>query len=183
MADCPVTMELVRQHQVHVEVCPTSSVETGGWVYSDGDDGDNDNDSPTSTKTKNWKEHPAVVMRRHGVSISLSSDDPAVFHTSLAWQYRVALAKMEFRHADLIQMNLDALDAAWCSSPTKERLRGLVLDYARRQRVKGFVVEEENAMTTSPSKTEEWKNPRHGWQRSITDSFSDRVYVFEDERW
>ena len=189
MAECPATMELVRQQQVHVEVCPTSSVETGGWVFQDGDssdDGDNDIDSPNSTKRKNWKEHPAAVMRRHGVSISLSSDDPAVFHTSLAWQYRVALAKMEFQHKDLIQMNLDAIDATWCSSPTKERLRKLILDYAQRQCVEGFFAEkaeEEEDTITSPSDTcsEEVKSLR--WQRSKTDSFSDRVYVFEDERW
>ena len=55
-------MQACRSQKIHVEVCPTSSVETGGWVYD----------------TKNWKEHPAVHMiRRGGLCVSLNSDDPS----------------------------------------------------------------------------------------------------------
>lgn len=151
MVESPEIMKLVRDGNVHVEVCPTSSVETGGWVYND-DDGN-----------RHWKEHPAMKMRKHGLSVSLSSDDPAVFHTSLAWQYRVALAKMELTRQDLVNMNLGAVEAAWCSMDEKVRLGKLIQCYGKSNGLEHCQCED----TGVP----------HSWTRSKTDSFSDRVYI------
>ena len=46
---------------IHFEICPTSSVETGDWVY----------------KMRNWNEYPAVKMIRSGMNVGFNSDDPA----------------------------------------------------------------------------------------------------------
>lgn len=61
----PELLKMLKEKNMHIEVCPTSSVETGGW------------------KKTRWTAHPACVFRNHGLSISLNSDDPAVFNTSL----------------------------------------------------------------------------------------------------
>lgn len=61
----PDILEMLKSKGIHVEVCPTSSVETGGWEKTE------------------WIQHPACTFRNHGISISLNSDDPAVFNTSL----------------------------------------------------------------------------------------------------
>jgi len=161
MVDSAAVMQLVRDHNVHVEVCPTSSVETGGWVYDDGN-GDDDDEEEDDGRGRNWKRHPAVTMLQHGVSISLSSDDPAVFHTSLAWQYRIALAKMELTPRDLVCMNLDAVDAAWCSEAEKERLRRLIRCFAKGKQIAGLDLTH---------------HPCENVEKSRTDSFSDRVYL------
>jgi len=161
MVDSAAIMQLVRDHNVHVEVCPTSSVETGGWVYDDGN-GDDDDEEEDDGRGRNWKRHPAVTMLQHGVSISLSSDDPAVFHTSLAWQYRIALAKMELTPRDLVCMNLDAVDAAWCSEAEKERLRRLIRCFAKGKQIEGLDLT---------------NHPCGNVEKSRTDSFSDRVYL------
>jgi adenosine deaminase len=153
MVESLAIMELVRDNNVHVEVCPTSSVETGGWVY--------DNDG-----TRDWREHPAMIMMKHGVSVSLSSDDPAVFHTSLAWQYRVALSKMKLTRQDLVEMNIGAVEAAWCSSEEKTRLRKLIQCYGKERNVEGL----------EHYQCDDDQAPR-SWGRSKTDSFSDRVYL------
>ena len=136
MVESPELMKLVKDSQCHVEVCPTSSDETGGWQYEE----------------KDWSRHPCVTMLDHGVSLSLSSDDPAVFHTSLAWQYRTGLAKIGLTRQDIIQSNLDAIDAAFCPEEQKVALRERVKEYAR-------------------------KNPRHPYRHSISDNFADRVYL------
>ena len=115
-----VTVQLVKDHQVHVEVCPTSSVETGGWKFEG-----------QRQRGKNWKEHPAVAMHRAGMSVSLNSDDPAVFHTSLGWQYRIAMAKMGFSKADLVRMNLEAIAASFCKETMKEEMRKRLKAFAR----------------------------------------------------
>jgi adenosine deaminase len=98
-------MELAISRNIHFEVCPTSSVETGGWIKTE------------------WKDHPACVFRNKGVKVSLSSDDPAVFNTSLTWQFRIVLKKMEWRESDVLQSLMDAVDASFAPESEKERLR------------------------------------------------------------
>lgn len=154
MVQSEQVMELVRRNNVHVEVCPTSSFETGGWLL--GED------------AKNWKEHPSVIMKENDVKFSLSSDDPAVFHTSLAWQYRIALAKMEFSREDLLRMSLDAVDASFCSEDEKKRLRNMLNEYGKLKRLR--------------SEFGQHSPVQHGgkgrdWRRALSENFADRVYL------
>jgi adenosine deaminase len=102
-------MNLVKTKNVHIESCPTSSVETGGWINH-------------TTKT-DWKDHPACILRNHGVKVSLSSDDPAVFNTSLTWQWRIALKSMVWSKDDVIRIMYDAMDAAFAPDHQKDFLR------------------------------------------------------------
>jgi len=106
----PSTMKLCKEQNIHIEVCPTSSVETGGWQF----------------ETKNWKDHPVVHMIRHGVPVSLNSDDPSVFDTSLTWQWRIALGKMGLTLEQVKQTTRDAIDAAFISKEEKAQLNQLV---------------------------------------------------------
>lgn len=125
-------MEQLRRDKIHLEVCPTSSDETGGWVYPPpNSNGDEDDERKQQRKNnKQWMQHPIVDMLNAGLSFSFSSDDPAVFHTSLAWQYRVAMVKMGFTRQQMLQCNLNAIDAAFCSPEEKEKLRRHLLDFA-----------------------------------------------------
>lgn len=97
-------IELVKNKKIHIESCLTSSFETGGWQKTD------------------WQHHPANAELRH-VSLSLSSDDPAVFNTSLTWQYRIALKKMRWSKSDIMDMLEDAVDGAFLNEQGKEELR------------------------------------------------------------
>eukprot|EP00934_Nitzschia_sp_Nitz4_P009316 Nitzschia sp. Nitz4//scaffold119_size111653//1814//3243//NITZ4_004171-RA/size111653-snap-gene-0.69-mRNA-1//-1//CDS//3329533779//9306//frame0 len=98
-------LDEVREKNIHIEICPTSSVETGGWQ-----------------KTV-WKDHPVNTFRDRGISVSLSSDDPAVFNTSLTWQYRIALIKMGWNCEDIVNMVEKAIDACFWNEDGKEKLR------------------------------------------------------------
>lgn len=99
-------IDLVTDKKIHIESCLTSSVETGGWEKTE------------------WKFHPAnAEFRENNVSLSLSSDDPAVFNTSLTWQYRIALKKMGWGESDIMNMLQDAVDAAFLKEQGKEELR------------------------------------------------------------
>lgn len=105
IADHNDIMDLVRNKKIHIESCPTSSVETGGW------------------KKSNWMDHPANAFRGHDIHLSLSSDDPAVFNTSLTWQYRIAIKKMGWSTDEIIAMLKKAIDAAFLDEQGKEELR------------------------------------------------------------
>lgn len=102
----PDMMKLCKDRGIHVEVCPTSSVETGGWQY----------------ETKDWKDHPVVHMVRQEVPVSLNSDDPSVFDTSVTWQWRIALGKMGLTVEQVKQTTRNAIDAAFLSDQEKREL-------------------------------------------------------------
>jgi adenosine deaminase len=104
IAHNPEIMDDVKARNVHIEVCPTSSVETGGWEKT------------------NWKDHPSCVFREWGISQSLNSDDPAVFNTSLTWQYRIAMKKMGWPEDYILRMTEDAIQAAFISEDEKTKL-------------------------------------------------------------
>ena len=129
------------KRKIHFEVCPTSSDETGGWMY----------------ETRRWDDHPCLTMRNQGLSYSLSSDDPAVFHTSLAWQYRLALVRMGMNRDDLVQSNLNAAEASFAEEDEKVRLEEAIKAYAD-----SFGNDDDG---------------RRSWRKSVSDSFADRVFV------
>lgn len=101
-------MNELREKNVHLEVCPTSSRETGGWEVSG---------------NKDWTRHPCLAMIENNVSVSFNSDDPAVFNTSLSWQYRTVVAKMKQDKSILLAAIKGTIDAAFCSEEQKLSLR------------------------------------------------------------
>lgn len=104
----PDVMEEMRVRNIHFEICPTSSYETGGWQYE---------------HNKNWAEHPAVKMFRYGLNIGLNSDDPSVFDTSCTWQYRIATGKMGFTKECILKTIHNSINAAFLNDEEKEDLR------------------------------------------------------------
>lgn len=102
-------MKDMKLRDIHFEVCPTSSYETGGWNYEE--------------HNKNWTEHPAVKMFRYGLNIGLNSDDPAVFDTSCTWQYRIAAGKMGLTKECILKTVRNSINSAFLSEKEKEDLR------------------------------------------------------------
>ena len=129
----PELMEEMKQAGIHFEVCPTSSLETGAWEYGRMPPSTSNISSsgrPQPLGSKDWTRHPCRKMQSYGLSVSLNSDDPAVFHTSLAWQYRTALVKMGMSPQELVQTNVDAIHAAFCHDEgTKERIQQQINDF------------------------------------------------------
>jgi adenosine deaminase len=107
-------MNEIKVNRIHVEACPTSSRETGGWKPP----GDLD-----------WREHPCVEMLKNGIPISFNSDDPSVFNTSLSWQYRTVVAKMMLGKEVLLDSVKAAIDAAFCSQEQKLLLKQRIQNF------------------------------------------------------
>ena len=107
-------MDEIREKKIHLEVCPTSSRETGGWEVT----GQND-----------WTKHPCVTMIANNISVTFNSDDPAVFNTSLSWQYRTVVAKMKRDKSVLLAAIKCGIDAAFCSKEQKQSLLRIIEGY------------------------------------------------------
>lgn len=116
IAQDPNVMEEMRRKNVHFEVCPTSSDETGGWTY-DPIDG------------RDWKKHPAIHMLRYGLNVGLNSDDPAVFDTSLTWQYRIAVGKMGLTKNCILRTLEYSIHSSFLDQEGKAILRSRIKDY------------------------------------------------------
>ncbi|MFT4163096.1 adenosine deaminase [Shinella sp.] len=87
---------------VVLEVCPGSNVALG--VFAD------------------FQSHPLRALHEAGVRVTLNSDDPPFFHTSLAREYAVASTIMGFSDADILGMTRTAIEAAFVDEPTRQRL-------------------------------------------------------------
>ena len=66
-----------------------------------------------------YAEHPLPALLEAGVRVTLGSDDPPMFNTTLTHEYRVAVREMGLAPAVLVDMVLTGIAAS--SLPTAER--------------------------------------------------------------
>jgi adenosine deaminase len=85
-----------------LECCPTSNVVLG--VYP------------------SYEAHPLPLLRDAGVRVTLGSDDPPYFGTTIAGEYDVSAERMGFSSADLLEVTRTAIDAAFCDESLKRAL-------------------------------------------------------------
>lgn len=112
-------MKEMREKEIHFEICPTSSLETGAWIINDNMDED-------------WKNHPVVSMQNYGLKIGFNSDDPAVFNTSLTWQLRIAVGKMGIKIENILQTVHDSVNASFLNEDEKVSIRKILEDFEKR---------------------------------------------------
>lgn len=94
-------VEMLVERAIVLEVCPGSNLALG--VFD------------TST-------HPINALRDAGVAVTLNSDDPPFFHTSLQHEYDLARDHFGFDEATLLQTTRTALEAAFVDEVTRQRL-------------------------------------------------------------
>lgn len=95
-------IERIVNERIVLEVCPGSNVSLG--LYSI------------------LRFHPINHLRREGVRITLNSDDPPFFHTTLGQEYSGAAETFGWTHQDLLAISRTALQAAFCDDATRQRL-------------------------------------------------------------
>ena len=87
---------------VVLEVCPGSNISL--QVFPD------------------FASHPLWALHEAGVRVTLNSDDPPFFHTSLAQEYDIASAVMGFSDDEINGMTRTAIEAAFVDEPTRKLL-------------------------------------------------------------
>jgi adenosine deaminase len=93
----PALMDVLADRRIVLEVCPQSNIRTGALALQLG------------RAQARIEEHPLAALFRHGIPIVLSTDDPAMFHTSLIQEYDHArqLGMTENELLRLAQMSFD----------------------------------------------------------------------------
>ena len=85
------TMDFIAARNIPLDICPTSNLRTGALARQ------------ISKPTAGYNEHPLPLFMRRGLPVNLSSDDPAMFETTLTQEYAHA-QKMGLTRAEMIQL-------------------------------------------------------------------------------
>jgi len=100
-ANDPELMEVMAQKQVPVEMCITSNLRTGAC--------------------KELQEHPVRKFFDEGLMITLSTDDPAMFQTSLNKEFEIAQQEFNFTEDHMRELARNSIEASFL--PVEKKLR------------------------------------------------------------
>jgi len=98
-------VEELSQRQVPVEICLTSNLRTGCCL--------------------SWAEHPVRNYFDHGLMVTLNTDDPAMFGTSLNREFQLAQETFGFTDEHLRELARNSFEASFL--PPEKKLRFLDL--------------------------------------------------------
>ena len=98
----PALMEYLAGHQIGVESCLTSNVQT--------------------SCVPDYLSHPIGKFLRAGIKASLSTDDPGISAIDLPHEYDVAATRAGLSEAEIRQAQRNALDAAFLSEEEKREI-------------------------------------------------------------
>jgi adenosine deaminase len=105
----PALVEYLAQEQIPLEVCPTSNVCT--------------------RSVPSLADHPLPALVAAGVPVSINSDDPPMFSTTLNHQYAVAAELLGLDASGVAELARAAVRQSFADDPVKTRLLGAVDDY------------------------------------------------------
>lgn len=69
-----------------------------------------------------FKSHPLRKLKEAGVRVTISSDDPPFFHTSLKREYEIAATEFGFGDAEIGEMTRTGIEAAFVDEATRKAL-------------------------------------------------------------
>jgi adenosine deaminase len=69
---------------------------------------------------RSFAEHPIAKLRDAGVKVTVSTDDPPFFHTTMTREFEELEKAFGWGSDDFKRLNQTALEAAFCDAPTKE---------------------------------------------------------------
>lgn len=107
----PGLLARIVEEQVPLEVCPTSNLRTG--------------------VVETWDNHPVGTLLEKGAFVTISSDDPTFFHTSVADDLREVAHRF---NADPQRLTEKAITASWMTDAEKTRAHEAVATWWEGQR-------------------------------------------------
>jgi adenosine deaminase len=99
-------VDALAERGIVLEVCPGSNIALG--LYPD------------------WRAHPIAELDRRGVKVTISTDDPPFFHTTMAREYDRLATALDWDKGQFMRIARQSLDAAFCDADTKARILKLL---------------------------------------------------------
>ena len=108
-AQDPALMDLLADRRIPLEICPQSNMRTGALAGQLG------------RKDARIEDHPLPKLARHGIPVVLSTDDPAMFHTTLLDEYENA-RRMGLSNSELAALAKASFDYAFLEEHDRRTL-------------------------------------------------------------
>lgn len=109
-AEDPALMAHLAEHRITLEVCPTSNVRT--------------------RSVPSMAEHPLPQLVAAGVPVTINSDDPPMFGTTLNAEYEIARDLLDLDDAGVADLARSAVHASFAEAALKRRLLAEIDAYA-----------------------------------------------------
>lgn len=99
----PALVEQLAETGVVLEVCPGSNV--------------------VLQAVTGWDAHPIKTLRDAGVKVTVSTDDPPFFHTTMTDEFNMLNRTFGWDTDDFDALNATAIDAAFCDEDTRAQIK------------------------------------------------------------
>lgn len=99
----PSLMEYLAEKQIPLEMCPLSNVRTG--------------------VVNQLTDHPIRQYFEQGLAVTVNTDDPRMFNTSLAKEYQSLVEECGFSRREICGLVLAAIESSWASADRKQSLQ------------------------------------------------------------
>jgi adenosine deaminase len=96
-------MEYIKESRIGIEMNPVSNVRTG--------------------VVKAIKDHPIREFYDNGLLVTVSSDDPSLFHTDMNNEFIQVHKHLGFTIPELFQISLNSIETAFIDETTKDEMR------------------------------------------------------------
>jgi len=96
-------LDHLKKQKIHLEVCPTSNVQTN--------------------VVDTIRQHPADKIYTHGVSMSINTDARTVTPVTLSQEYGLLESIFQWDRSHFLRCNLEAIEHAFCAEALKEEIR------------------------------------------------------------
>jgi aminodeoxyfutalosine deaminase len=106
----PQLLAHLAEEGIPLEVCPSSNIATRAVVSLD--------------------EHPIRAFRDAGITITVNSDDPPMFGTTLNREYEIAAGLLDLDEAGVAELARAAVHASYADADVKARILGEIDGYA-----------------------------------------------------
>ncbi len=107
----PALLAHLATERIPVEVCPSSNLATGAVA--------------------DLADHPIRAFRDAGIQVTINSDDPPMFGTTLSREYEIAAELLELDQQGVVELAKNAVTASFASPEVAARLLGEIDAYAR----------------------------------------------------
>ncbi|MCI0566763.1 MAG: adenosine deaminase [Acidobacteria bacterium] len=101
-AEDPLLLAMLRRRRIPLEVCPTSNLRTG--------------------VVRRWHDHPLPRLVAAGIRITVNTDDPALFRTSLHTEYQALQRRLGLGEAAALRIQTEGVRASFLSPSDKRRI-------------------------------------------------------------
>ncbi|MDX1780348.1 MAG: adenosine deaminase [Thalassovita sp.] len=99
----PALVDILAEREIVLEVCPGSNVILG--LYP------------------GFAAHPIARLRDAGVRVTVSTDDPPFFKTTMTREYEELERAFRWGAEDFTELNRIAIEAAFCDDETRKRIK------------------------------------------------------------